>query len=170
MKKFIICAMMALIGTLLFQSCSYLPPNKEEVKEIVKDYADSVVFDYLNPVFSTPEDVIIYREEISDKMKEDSIFFGLSEKTLRDVSTVCINKTGYASKRHVVEEYKAHKDIYSNLPATADPPATSNTEGSGDTKAGPETVIIGTETNYRMDTIDGVPRKVLYKTEKSYEK
>lgn len=171
MKKFILCAFMALTGAVLFQGCStWLPPNKEEVEIMVKDYADSVIFESLNPVFSTAEDVVIFRETLADKMKEDSIFFSLSEKTLCDVATVCIKKTGYASKRHIVEEYKAHNDVYKNLPATTDPPTNTNTEGSGVTKVGPETVIIGTDYNYRTDTIDGVPRKVLYKTEKSYEK
>ena len=166
----LICAFLALVGMAIFQGCSYLPPDKEEVQTMVQDYADSVIFERLNPVFCTADDVIIYREEISDKLKEDSIFFSLPDKTLRDVATVCIKKTGCCNKRHIVEEYKAHKDVYKNLPATADPPANTNMEGSGVTSVDPEKVIIGTDYKYVTDTIDGIPRKVLYKTEKSYEK
>ena len=132
---------------------------------MVQNYADSIVFEQMNPVFCNPEDVIIYREEIADKLKEDSIFFNLSDKTLRDVASVIIKKSGCVTKRHVVEEYKAHRDIYTNLPE-ANPPAT-NMEGSGIKEKG--RVIIGTDYNYKTDTIDGVPRHVQYKTEKSYE-
>lgn len=177
MKTFLLCLVAALCGLLgvsagyYLHGGSLLPPNKEEIEMVVQDYADSVVFERLNPTFCTVDDVIVYREEISDKQKEDSIFYSLSDKTLRDVATVCIKKTGCCNKRHIVEEYKAHNDVYKNLPATTDSPTNSNMEGSGVTKVdSPKTVILGTDYKYVTDTIDGVPRKVLYKTEKSYEK
>lgn len=165
MRKIFIIAFVALIGALIFQGCSYLPPTKEEVQTRIQDYTDSIIFEQMNPVFCTPEDAIIYREEIADKLREDSIFFSLPEKTLRDVASVIIKKSGCVTKRHVVEEYKAHRDIYTNLPAT-NPPANTNMEGSAKEKG---RIVIGTDYNYKMDTIDGVPRHVQYKTEKSYE-
>ena len=175
MKKLLLLLAVAIGGALgvvggfyLHNNGFSLPPGEEEIQKLAMDYADSIVYERLNPVFNNADDLVTYRSEMSEHMTIDSVFLGIPSKTLIDVATVCINKYGFVSKENVVKEYKAN-DVYTNLPT--DPSAYSNVEGSGVTKVdSPATVIIGTDYQYRTDTIDGVPRKVLYKTEKSYEK
>ena len=176
MKKFVICALLALVSAAIFQSCSYLPPNKGEVQEMVQNYVDSVISGQetlLNPTFSTPEDVNIYREMITEQLRLDSIFFRLSDKDINNTSTVVIKRQGYATKKAIVEEFIKNSDVYTKLPDT--PPTTndkttSSMEDSGITKDNKSTIILSTDYQYITDTIDGVPRKVMIKTEKSYEK
>ena len=176
MKKLIICALLALISAAIFQSCSYLPPNKEEVKTMVQNYTDSIISgqeSLLNPMFSTPEDVLIYREMFNEQMALDSIFFRLSDKDIENVASVTIKKLGYATKKAIVEEYNKNSDVYSKLPdtqPTTNDKTTSSMEDSGVTKDKKSTIILSTDYQYITDTIDGVPRKVMIKTEKSYEK
>lgn len=175
MKKLLLLLAVAIAGALgvvggfyLHNNGFSLPPGEGEIQELAMDYADSIVYERLNPVFNNVEDIVNYRTEMNEHMTIDSVFLGIPDKTLVDVATVCINKYGCVSKEKIVKEYKGN-DVYTNLPT--DPSAYLNTEGSGVTKVdSPATVIIGTDYQYRTDTIDGVPRKVLYKTEKSYEK
>ena len=170
MKKLIICALLALVG-MTVTSCSYFPPNKEEVKEMVQNYVDSVISEQatlLNPMFSTPEDALIYREMFNEQMKLDSIFFRLSEKDLNNAASVTIKKLGYANKKAIVEEFTKNSDVYTKLPDTTpatNDKTTSSTEDSGATK-----VIISKTTSTSVDTIDGVPRNITTITEKSYER
>ena len=171
MKKLIIGALLALVAT-VFNSCDYMPPSKDGVKEFVQNYVDSVISGQeclLNPMFSTPEDVAIYRETVTEQLKLDSLFFRLSDKDVENVASVVIKSNGYATKKAIVDEYNKNSDVYSKLPdSSAIPPTkkdTTNMEGSGATK-----VIISSTTSSSTDTIDGVPRLVITKTEKSYEK
>lgn len=170
MKKLIICALLALVG-MTVTSCSYFPPNREEVKEMVQNYVDSVISGQetlMNPMFSTPEDVLIYREMFNEQMRLDSIFFRLSEKDINNAASVTIKKLGYANKKAIVEEFIKNNDVYTKLPdtpPTTDDKKTSSTEDSGATK-----VVIGKTTSTSVDTIDGVPRIITTTTEKSYEK
>ena len=166
---FFVVAMAGAVGGYYLQSNGYLlPPNQEGIQNMAIDYTDSIVYERLNPTFSNVPDVILYRAEMTENMSIDSLFLKIPEKTLNDVATVCLKKYGFVTKARIVNEYKANGEIYKNLPTSTTPP---NVEGSGVTSVdSPQTVIIGTDYNYRTDTIDGVPRKVLYKTEKSYEK
>lgn len=161
--------MVGLVGGYYLQSNGYLlPPNNEGIQNMAMDYADSIVYERLNPTFDNVDAIVDYRAEMAEHMSIDSIFLSLPEKTLIDVATVCINKYGFATKSKIAMEYQAKIDVFSNLPTSA---PISNVEGSGVTSVdSPKTVIIGTDYQYRTDTIDGIPRKVLYKTEKSYEK
>lgn len=170
MKKLIIGALLALVAT-VFNSCDYMPPSKDGVKEFVQNYVDSVVSgqeNIINPMFSTPDDILIYREMVTEQLRLDSIFFRLSDKDVENVASVVIKSNGYATKASIVEEYSKNSDIYSKLPDSAISPTkkdTTDTEGSRATK-----VIISSTTSSSTDTIDGVPRLVITKTEKSYEK
>lgn len=138
---------------------------------MVQNYVDSVISEQatlLNPMFSTPEDALIYREMFNEQMKLDSIFFRLSEKDINNAASVTIKKLGYANKKAIVEEFTKNSDVYTKLPdtpPTTDDKKTSSTEDSGATK-----VIISKTTSTSVDTIDGVPRNVTTTTEKSYER
>lgn len=170
MKKLIIGALLALVAT-VFNSCDYMPPSKDGVKEFVQNYVDSVISGQeclLNPMFSTPEDVAIYRETVTEQLKLDSLFFRLSDKDIENVTSVVIKSNGYATKKAIVEEFLKNSDVYSKLPGSSAPLTkkdTTNMEGSGATK-----VVISKTTSTSVDTIDGVPRTITTTTEKSYEK
>lgn len=150
------------------------PWSKESkpLEEVVDSIAQLNIQQELNPLFTTAEDVVVYRDLIEENKRIDSIFNSLPNPTLTYVANVVIGQYGAARKKCIVEEYLKHTDIYDNLPANTptaskeDPKETVTVEESAVKKD--DRQVISTKYNYRTDTVDGKPVKIETKTEEAY--
>ena len=151
------------------------PWSKESkpLEEVVDSIAQLNIQQTLNPLFTTAEEAIVYRDLTEEEKKIDSIFNSLPNPTLTYVANVVIGQYGAARKKCIVEEYLKHPDIYDNLPVNTptaskedskqDPASTEDSGVGKDRK-----LVISTKYNYRTDTVDGQPVRVETKTEESY--
>lgn len=74
-----------------------------------------------NPQFINPTEVMKYRCLQLENKEIDSLITSLPENILMNVATVLINKRGVATKSQIVDEYRANKSIYENLPDAKNP-------------------------------------------------
>ena len=118
--------------------------DKEDVDSIV---AESVT-NYINPLFSSVDEVIEFRNVTMDSELIDQAFLEMPEDVLRNVVSVCLKRDGYASKRSIIYEYRANADVYNNLPKNQNDTSSAATDTSSvqkGTSAGGEP--------YRQDSI-----------------
>ena len=122
---------------------------------------------YVNPQFTSVEEVLDFRQQMHENFTIDSIF-----RTM-PVSSVLIKKSGTIDKKSIVEEYRANSTVYDNLPVPQQSNATTQEIDLGSTDLGSrqnKTDIISTSYQYRTDTINGKPVKIQIKKEESYAK
>lgn len=105
-------------------SCDKLGVVKTEV--IDKEYADSIIAEsisnYTNPLFSSVEEALEFRSLTIDAQIIDNEFLEIPEDILRNVTSVCLKRDGYASKRSIIYEYRANAEVYNNLPKSPTKP------------------------------------------------
>lgn len=90
------------------------------------DYGESsdsvLVTQYINeitnPQFINPTEVMKYRCKQLENKEIDSLITSLPAAVLINVATVLINKNGITTKSQIIDEYRANKSIYENLPDT----------------------------------------------------
>lgn len=115
-----------------------------DVHNIKKDFVDSTAVAEMqsaqvNPEFSTVDDVLQFRYNLITDRSTDSAVIAMSEKTLVDVSTVCLKKKNKIHLHDIVNELLQNRDVYLNLPDT--PPSSKPTTDS----AAPGTTITPTD-------------------------
>lgn len=162
----------AAVASCSLSSCGKMPWDKKSLtlEETVDSLVDLKVKETINPVFYSVEEAVVYQDLTNDGNAVDSVFNAMSEDTLSQVANVLIKRNGSTSKRSIVKEYLAHKDIYPNLlpaqnkPVVQDTIKQTNKEGSKSKKSG----VFSTTYRYRTDTVEGVPVKVQIKEEQSY--
>lgn len=71
-----------------------------------------------NPQFINPIEVMKYRCRQLENKEIDSLITSLPENVLINVATVLINKNGITTKSQIIDEYRANRSIYENLPDT----------------------------------------------------
>ena len=115
---FLILFMLAVACIACCTSCDKLGVVKTEV--IDKEYADSIIAEsisnYTNPLFSSVEEALEFRSLTIDAQIIDNEFLEMPEDILRNVTSVCLKRDGYASKRSIIYEYRANAEVYNNLP------------------------------------------------------
>lgn len=85
--------------------------SQEEVET-----ADQAVEAIVNPDLGSVSDVVNFYTTLRSNMYIDSMFMALPETTIIDVSSVLLKSTPTVTKKDIVEEYSAHRNIYDNLP------------------------------------------------------
>ena len=170
--KFIGGLIMGLLAlTIIIVGCKDMPwHGTDNYDTAVEDTicVASMVEDYLNPQFSTVNELVQFRKEVVEEYEIDSIFCSLPEATLKNVASVLIRKYGIVDKRSVVEEYRANISVYDNLPTTQQTTTKPVDLGATDLGNRQDEGIISTSYQYRTDTIDDKPVKIQIKTEESY--
>ena len=115
---FLILFMLAAACIACCTSCNKLRMIQSEV--IDKEYADSIIAEsiqnYTNPLFSSVEEALEFRSLTIDAQIIDNEFLEMPEDILRNVTSVCLKRDGYASKRSIIYEYRANAEVYNNLP------------------------------------------------------
>lgn len=148
---------------------------------VTKEYVDSAVAqgveNYINPLFSSVEEVLVFRDLTAEGQAIDDEFNMMPEDVLKNVAAVCIKREGHISKRGIVYEYRANSSVYNNLP-TQDAATLKDTvkvnpnsgTSAGGQPYGPDTLPVNETTYTQHDTtIGGKTYKVRTRTEKTYE-
>lgn len=170
---YMIALTLAVVGACTLTSCEKLvsyPNNYDTAPDsvLIAQQVEAIA----NPVFETVKEVILYRYQADQGAKIDSIFGSLTDEQIRNVATVVINRDGCATKKSIVEEYRANNAVYDNLPATTSQSANvSQKVDLSSTDLGnrrDESDVISTSYQYRTDTINGKPVKIQTKKEESY--
>lgn len=143
-------------------------------------YVDSLVLESVqntvNPLFSSVEEVLTFRDLSVEGEAIDNEFNAMPEELLKTVAGTLIKREGHASKRSIVYEYRANRQVYDNLPSADNKPngpdastgESSSTEGNSVRK---DSVSPQNEVRYNQhDTVvGGKTYKVRTKTETTYE-
>ena len=172
--KFLGVYLLAALGAIvLLISCdklSHVGPNNYDVANDSIKIAQ-LIEDFDNPQFSSVAEIVEYRKEVKSIEDIDSVFFSMNSSTIQNVASVLFKKNTTVKKKDVVEEYKRCRNVYDNLP-------TSNIDTTTKAEDGPidktTTDLSGrrpnkTTINFRTDTIDGKPVKIMIRTEETYE-
>lgn len=128
MKKFLSKFLMVLVAAFVMiaanvtlTSCdkgkAMFTPTVESAQ--VKLCIDSIV----NPAFTSATDAISLQNTLNANAYVDSIFMNLPEKTVRDVCSVLLKRRATVTKKDIVNEFVANRQIYENLPKNGAPTA-----------------------------------------------
>lgn len=153
------------------------PSNDGVTQEYVDSAVAQEVENYINPLFMSVEEVLVFRDLTAEGQSIDDAFNAMPEDVLKNVAAVCIKREGHASKRMIVYEYRANSSVYNNLPASDTPTSNDTVKVNPNmgTSAGgqpyrPDTLPVNETTYTQHDTtIGGKTYKVHTKTEKTYE-
>lgn len=121
-----------------------------------------------NPTFTSISEVRIAQKQLAEKYSVDEVFLNMPDNILNNVVNVCLNKNTVFTKTDIVNEYRANKDVYDNLdlqPTSAD----NNTVKKDTAKEERRKPVGKVSYRYEMDTVEGTPKRVLVKEERTYE-
>lgn len=180
MRKFLYCLgvlAMASLVTIGVSSCGKrdifgLGARDAAIEEYVDSTVAAGVQNYINPLFNNVDDVLAFRAKYLEGQAIDDAFNTMPEEVLKNVASVCIKREGHVSKRGIVYEYRANKDVYNNLPSSDSaksvlPPSSSSAGGQ---PYRPDSAPVGrVEYTQHDTTIGGKTYKVRTKTETTYE-
>ena len=172
---YIIVVLLAFIGILFLSGCKGAPfiPT-EDTTANDSAYVAQKVESIVNPQFTNIRELISFRTQMNEDYAIDSVFRVIPEPILNNVASVLFKKNGFATKKSIVEEYRANSSIYNNLPSNA----TLQQSGmhkevdlqATDLGNRRQDSVISTSFSYRTDTINGKPVRIQIKTEESYVK
>ena len=122
-RGYLIVVLLAAVALTFCCSCDKIGIVKTDV--IDKEYADSIikesVQDYFNPLFTNVDEVVEFRSLSAEEDVIDREFTELPETILVNVASVCIKRDMYATKRSIIYEYRANRQVYDNLPPNSEP-------------------------------------------------
>lgn len=164
----------------VYYSCSGVPgvyPDDGVTKEYVDSAVAAGVQNYINPLFSSVDEVLVFKDLTAEGQAVDDAFNAMPEDVLKNVAAVCIKREGHISKRGIVYEYRANSAVYNNLPTSTDTTSKDTVTANPNlgTSAGgqpyrPDTLPVNETTYTQHDTtIGGKTYKVRTRTEKTYE-
>lgn len=163
---------LSLIVSAVITSCDKWPSNYDIAEDEDSVYVAEIVKSVVNPQFTNVSDAVNFQITSKEGASIDSAFLALPETTLRNVANVVLQKKGFINKLEIVYEYKAHPDIYNNLPKEEQVITSADLKKDVDKTATDlgqrPSGVISTSYQYRTDTIDGKPVKIQIKTEASY--
>lgn len=108
----------ALLGTALFHSCIDRESDREYYEDLIEDKVQEVLPDAMTQMytFTSATDAMLYQQERATQKSVDDVFLSMTEKEVADVSTVLLKKLESITISDIVNEYRANRRIYSNLP------------------------------------------------------
>ena len=187
MRKFLKSIGVLVIGLLMCAVCCSCNGHAVWPSDdgVTKDYVDSCVAagvqNYINPLFTSVDEVLTFRDLTAEGQGIDDAFNLMPEDVLKNVAAVCINRDGHVSKRGIVYEYRANSAVYNNLPAsdttsqndttTVNPNLVGTSAGGKPYRSDSLVTLPTNETTYTQHdtTIGGKTYKVRTRTEKTYE-
>ena len=122
-----------LIVAITMSSCDYVKQTKSEIKHDDSLMVSKMMQDIDNPTFTDCSDVIEFQRSESQWRHQDSVFFSIPEKVMRDVVSVLEKSGKPLTKMSISNEFEMNKHVYLNLPdkqdqySTAAPPDIPNT-------------------------------------------
>lgn len=173
--KFLGVYLLAALGAMvLLISCDKIrhvgPDNYDVANDSVK--IAQLIEDFNNPQFSSVAEIVEYRMTVKSTEDVDSVFFSMNSSTIQNVASVLFKKNATIKKKDIVEEYLRCRNVYDNLPTSNALDTTTTAKNNSVDRTGTD---LGnrrpnkTTINFRTDTIDGKPVKVMIRTEETYE-
>ena len=132
-EKLSMCLIM-LIVAITVSSCDYVKQTKSEIKHDDSLMVSKMMQDIDNPTFTDCSDVIEFQRSEGQWRHQDSVFFSIPEKVMRDVVSVLEKSGKPLTKMSISNEFEMNKHVYLNLPDKPDlyqaitPPDVPNTE------------------------------------------
>ena len=123
-----------LIVAFAVSSCDYVKQTKSEIRRDDSLMVSKVMQDIDNPTFTNCSDVIEFQRSEGQWRHQDSVFFSIPEKVMRDVVSVLEKSGKPLTKMSISNEFEMNKHVYLNLPDKQDqynaitPPEIPNTE------------------------------------------
>ena len=124
--------MLILVATV--SSCDYVKQTKSEIKHDDSLMVSKMVQEIDNPTFADYSDALTYQKTEGQWRHQDSVFFSIPEKIMRDVVSVLSKSGEPITKGSISHEFEVNKHVYLNLPDKQDqynvitPPDIPNTE------------------------------------------
>ena len=115
-----------LTAVALMTACKESPwsnPNHDTACDSVT--VSQTVDAYVNPQFTSVEEVLDFRQQMHENFTIDSIFRTMHEQVLNNVSSVLLKKSGTIDKKSIIEEYRTNSTVYDNLPVPQQSNATT---------------------------------------------
>ena len=132
-EKLSMCLIM-LIVTATVSSCDYVKQTKSEIKHDDSLMVSKMIQEIDNPTFADYSDALTYQKTEGQWRHQDSVFFSIPEKVMRDVVSVLSKSGEPITKGSISHEFEVNKHVYLNLPDKQDqysaiaPPDVPNTE------------------------------------------
>lgn len=123
-----------LIVAATVSSCDYVKQTKSEIKHDDSLMVSKMMQDINNPTFTDCSDVIEFQRSEGQWRHQDSVFFSIPEKVMRDVVSVLEKSGKPLTKMSISNEFEMNKHVYLNLPDKPDlyqaitPPDVPNTK------------------------------------------
>lgn len=122
-----------LIAASTMSSCDYVKQTKSEIRENDSLMVVKMMQEIDNPTFTDYSDAIEFQKTEGKWRHQDSVFFSIPEKVMRDVVSVLEKSGEPITKMSISHEFEVNKHVYLNLPDKSDqyhaltPPDISNT-------------------------------------------
>ena len=123
-----------LIVAATVSSCDYVKQTKSEIKHDDSLMVSKMMQEIDNPTFADYSDALTYQKTEGQWRHQDSVFFSIPEKVMRDVVSVLEKSGKPLTKMSISNEFEMNKHVYLNLPDKQDqynaitPPEIPNTE------------------------------------------
>lgn len=123
-----------LIVAATMSSCDYVKQTKSEIRHDDSLMVSKMMQETDNPTFANYSDALVYQKAEGQWRHQDSVFFRIPEKVMRDVVSVLEKSGEPITKRSISHEFEVNKHVYLNLPdkqdqySAATPPDIPNVE------------------------------------------
>lgn len=109
-----------LIVVATVSSCDYVKQTKSEIKHDDSLMVSKMMQEIDNPTFTDCSDVIEFQRSEGQWRHQDSVFFSIPEKVMRDVVSVLEKSGKPLTKMSISNEFEMNKHVYLNLPDKQD--------------------------------------------------
>lgn len=114
-EKLSMCLIMLIVAATV-SSCDYVKQTKSEIKHDDSLMVSKMMQDIDNPTFTGCSDVIEFQRSEGQWRHQDSVFFSIPEKVMRDVVSVLEKSGKPLTKMSISNEFEMNKHVYLNLP------------------------------------------------------
>lgn len=132
-EKLSMCLIMLIVAATM-SSCDYVKQTKSEIRHDDSLMVSKMMQETDNPTFANYSDALVYQKAEGQWRHQDSVFFRIPEKVMRDVVSVLEKSGEPITKRSISHEFEVNKHVYLNLPdkqdqySAAAPPDIPNVE------------------------------------------
>ena len=131
-EKLSMCLIMLIVAATM-SSCDYVKQTKSEIRHDDSLMVTNMMREIDNPTFADCTDAIEYQRSEGQWRHQDSVFFSIPEKCMKDVVSVLERSGKPVTKISISNEFDLNKHVYLNLPDKQDqyqaitPPDVPNT-------------------------------------------
>lgn len=118
-EKLSMCLIMLIVAVTV-SSCDYMKKTKSEIKHDDSLMVSKMMQDIDNPTFTDCSDVIEFQRSEGQWRHQDSVFFSIPKKVMRDVVSVLEKSGKPLTKMSISNEFEMNKNVYLNLPDEQD--------------------------------------------------